>query len=228
LPHRFWLIRHALVEASSLSYLYGTEDVAVCNTTMAEQAPRYAALAALLPRAAKLICTPLTRTQATAAALFRAGYPETPISIDPDFVEQDFGQWQGMPIAGFYARNRDERHPFWPISAAETPPGGESFAAMTERVGPALDRLAATATGFDTIIITHGGTIRAACAHALGLTPHQALSLAVDNISLTRLDHHDNGWRLVSLNEHLSIPAVAACAAPAQRTVQAQTHGALT
>jgi broad specificity phosphatase PhoE len=53
-------------------------------------------------------------------------------------------------------------------------------------------------------VISHGGAIRAACAHAIGLDPHQALSLAVDNISLSRLEHNGSGWRLVSLNEQLS------------------------
>ncbi len=228
MQHRFWLIRHALVDAAALCFLYGTNDVPICDTTMAADAPRYAALAARLPRPARMIVTPLSRTQATAAAIVRAGYPDVPPTIDPAFVEQNFGELQGLPIAGFDARTRHERHPFWPIHAAETPPGGESFADMIGRVGPALDRLGGSATSRDTIIVTHGGTIRAACAYALGLSPHQALSLSVDNISLTRLEHHDNGWRLISLNEHLFTCEDATCEAPAARTTLAQPEGALT
>lgn len=207
MDHRFWLIRHALVAAGSLSYLYGTDDVPVCELAMTEDAPRYAALAARLPRGARLVCTPLSRTQITAQAIIRAGYPaQTPI-IDPAFVEQDFGDFQGMPISGFDARQEGARHPFWPIHAAETPPGGESFDAMIARVGAGLERLAANATGRDTVIISHGGAIRAACAHAMGLSAHQALCFAIDNISLTRLEHQDKGWRILSVNEHLSISA---------------------
>jgi broad specificity phosphatase PhoE len=202
--HRFWLIRHALVHPDSLTYLYGTNDVPVCDITMVADTPRYEALAARLPHPARLITSPLSRTQITAAAIIRAGYPDQTAIADPAFVEQDFGDWQGLPIAGFEARGAHERHPFWPIHAAETPPNGESFDDMVMRVGTALERLAAQPAGRDTIIITHGGTIRAACAHILGLTAHQALSLAVDNISLTRLEHRQTGWRLISLNEHLS------------------------
>lgn len=227
MQHRFWLIRHALVDAAALTYLYGTNDVPICDSTMAADAPRYAALAARLPRPARLIATPLSRTQVTAAAIFRAGYPDTPLGIDPAFVEQNFGDWQGLPISGFDARTPHERHPFWPIHAAETPPGGESFDEMVARVGPALDRLAATGPA-DTIIVTHGGTIRAACAHALKLSAHQALSLSVDNISLTRLEHNDNGWRLISLNEHLFTSRGAACEARGARTTVPQSQGALT
>ncbi len=211
--HYFWLVRHALVHPDSLTYLYGTDDVPICDATMAADAPRYAALAARLPRPARLICTPLSRTQHTAAALMRAGYPTQTPMIDAAFVEQNFGEFQGMPIAGFDARDRDARHPFWPIHATETPPGGENFDAMIARVGAGLERLVASAEGQHTIIVSHGGAIRAACAHALGLSAHQALCLAVENISLTRLEHNDAGWRVLSVNEHLSTLACETTAA---------------
>ncbi len=206
----FWLIRHALVHPDSLTQLYGTNDVPVCDVTMAADAPRYAALAARLPRPARLICTPLTRTQLTAAALIRAGYPDETPQIDPAFVEQNFGSFQGQPISDFDARSTTERHPFWPVHAQETPPGGENFADMIARTGAGLERLLASPER-DTIIVSHGGAIRAMCAYALGLTAHQALCFSVDNISLTRLEHNRHGWRILSVNEHLSTTA---CATP--------------
>ncbi len=168
--HRFWLIRHALVHPDSLTCLYGTNDVPICEATMASDAPRYAALAARLPRPARWVATPLSRTQLTAAALFSAGYPAQPLQIEAAFVEQDFGDWQGLPITGFEAREPHQRHPFWPIHAAETPPNGESFDGMTARVGAGLEALLGSAATADTVIVTHGGAIRAACAHALGLS----------------------------------------------------------
>ncbi len=206
--HRFWFVRHALVHPAALANLYGTDDVPICDATMAAQAERYAALAGRLPYPARFICTPLSRTQLTAAAVFRAGYPEQKPQIDPAFVEQDFGALQGQPIASFETRSEGERHPFWPIHAAETPPGGESFSHLIARVGAGLEALRASAKGAHTIIVSHGGAIRAACAHVLGLTPHQALCLQIDNISLTQIEYSARGWRLLSVNEH---PSAAAC-----------------
>lgn len=200
---RFWLVRHALVHPDSLTFLYGTNDVPVCEITMAADAHRYAALAARLPQPARLIVTPLSRTQLTAEALFAAGYPEQKWDIERAFIEQDFGDWQGTPIEDFANRPALNRHPFWPISAAEKPPGGESFEDMITRVGAALERLVEDGPD-DIVVISHGGAIRAACAHALGLNPHQALSLSIENISLTRLEHNGSNWRLISLNEQLS------------------------
>ncbi len=201
---RFWLIRHALVHPDALTCLYGTQDVAICEVTMAADVHRYRALANRLPRPAMWYVTPLSRTHLTAEAIFDAGYPEQNAAIEPAFIEQDFGEWQGVPMQDFSARLGVSRHPFWPIAAAERPPGGESFAEMIHRVGTAMERMAREHQGHDVVVISHGGAIRAACAHAIGLDPHQALSLAVDNISLSRLEHNGSGWRLVSLNEQLS------------------------
>jgi broad specificity phosphatase PhoE len=201
--HSFWLIRHALVDAAALQFLYGTNDVPLCETSLAATSETYRALAARLPRGANFVCTPLSRTQRTADAIFAAGYPACTPEIDPAFIEQDFGDFQGLPIADFDSRATGQRHPFWPIGSEETPPNGENFAAMRARVGAGLTRLAATPG--ETIIVSHGGAIRAACAFALDLNAHQALSLAVENLSLTRLAYHPpHGWRILSVNEHLS------------------------
>jgi alpha-ribazole phosphatase len=201
---RFWLIRHAVVIREAQKFLYGRNDVPVCTEAMAGDAPRYAALAARLPRPGRFLVTPLSRTHATAAALMRAGYPAHELIEDADFIEQDFGTWQGQDLQDFSGRPVDRRHPFWPIHAAEQPPQGESFSQVIARVGGGLERLARAADApDDTIVISHGGAIRAACAHALSLTPHQALSLSIENISLTRLERGPHGWRVVSLNEHL-------------------------
>lgn len=201
--NQFWLIRHALVDRGSLPYLYGTEDVPICAQTMEMQAQNYALLANRLPRPARFVCTPLSRTQLTADALERAGYPAQERLIDPAFIEQDFGALQGRPMSDFETQNR---HPFWPISAAETPPGGESFENLIERVGNGLEALCENKAATDTVIVCHGGTIRAACAYALKLTPHQALCLQIDNISLTRIVKTTQGWRVLSINEHPYTP----------------------
>jgi len=84
---------------------------------------------------------------------------------------------------------------------------------LIARVGAGLERLVETAEGRHSIIISHGGAIRAACAYALGLTAHQALCLAIDNISLTRLEYSRIGWRVLSINEQASTLACATASA---------------
>ena len=68
------------------------------------------------------------------------------------------------------------------------------------RVGQAMERLAAAHAEKDVVIVSHGGAIRAAVAHALNIAAGNALHLAVQNISLTRLERHPAGWRVVCVN----------------------------
>lgn len=202
-PARFYLIRHATVEPASLAMLYGQMDVPICNVRLAHDAPRYAALGIRLPKPANWVVTSLSRTRMTAEAIMSSGYGIVRFETEPALIEQDFGAWQGLPIHQF--ADRPAQHPFWPVGSDEQPPGGESFSDMRHRVSIALDRLAKAHAGQAIVAVSHGGPIRAAVAHALDLSSHQALSLAVDNLSLTRLERYAHAWRMVSLNEQISI-----------------------
>ncbi len=203
---RLFLIRHALVEPSARTVMYGSMDVALCDLALREEAVSYRWLAHRLPSPARWVVTPLSRTRATAAAIFAAGYPETPLAVERDLQEQDLGEWQGLSHERFAELVRHKPHPFWPHGAEEKPPGGESFADVVARVGPVLERLASTHDGEDVVIIAHGGSIRAAIAHAMGLTGHQALVFSIKNLSLSRLEKHGPDWRVAAVNEEPFTP----------------------
>jgi broad specificity phosphatase PhoE len=198
---RFWLLRHAMVDEASRAFLYGRMDVPCCPDALVRQAGAYAILARRLPRGAAWVVSPLTRTQRTAAAIQQAGYPATPAAVEPGLTEQDLGEWQGLPHADLPARLREPAHAFWPLGATETPPGGESIATVVRRVGATLERLAAAHAGGDVVAVSHGGAIRAAVAHAAGVSPHAVLHFSVQNLSLTVLERQPVGWRVVSVNE---------------------------
>lgn len=196
----FWLIRHAVVAENARATIYGVMDVELCPATLVSAMPSYAALASHLPQPADWVVTPLSRTRLTADAIFRAGYPAAAYTVEPDLIEQSMGEWQGLVHADLPAKLRVPAHPFWPMSGTEVPPGGESMATVIGRVGAAMERLAAAATR-DTVIVSHGGAIRAAVAHALGIGPDHALHLSVANLSLTRMERLDGGWRVIAVNE---------------------------
>jgi alpha-ribazole phosphatase len=198
---RFWLIRHALVDAEARKKLYGTEDVPICESTMAAQGEAYAELGRRLPQPARWLVTPLSRTHRTAQAIFAAGYPEQSWTVAPAFIEQSFGRLQGLDGAELAQYLSLPAHDFWPISHAERPEGGESFEQVIGRVGVGLEDLAQAHKGEDIVIVCHGGAIRAAIAHVLGLGGESALRLSIGNISLTRLEQRGQAWRVVSANE---------------------------
>lgn len=198
---RFWLIRHALVAENERATLYGVMDVQLCPDSLVAQVPMYRALAARLPRPATWICTPLSRTRRTAEAIFAAGYPAQAPIVEPDLIEQNLGDYQGLRHAALPPLLSAPAHPFWPLAGTERPPGGESVADMLVRVGAALDRLAERHAGQDVVAVSHGGAIRAAVAHAMAIDADRALHLSVWNLSLTRLERLPEGWRVVAVNE---------------------------
>jgi alpha-ribazole phosphatase len=198
---RIWLIRHAIVDENARAILYGIMDVPLCETSLLEQTPMYRALAARLPRPAAWKITPLSRTRRTAEAIFAAGYPRTEPEIEPDLIEQSLGEWQGLPHADLPARLTLPKHAFWPLAGNERPPGGETMDDVIERVGASLERIAEQHADEDVVIVSHGGAIRAAVAYCLRIGPDNALHLAVQNLSLTRLERNPEGWRVTCVNE---------------------------
>lgn len=200
---RFWLVRHAPVSEAARAILYGTMDVELSPADLAAALPLRRALAARLPHPAAWVVSPLSRTRLTAEALFAAGYPEAVPEVEADLIEQSLGEWQGLTHAELPQRLAGPAHAFWPLSGGERPPGGESIEDVIGRVGRTLERLAARHNGTDIVIVGHGGAIRAAVAHALGIDSAAALTFSVHNLSLTRLERHAHAWRVVSVNELL-------------------------
>jgi alpha-ribazole phosphatase len=197
----FWLIRHALVAENARAFLYGVMDVPLCEPTLLEQAPMYRSLAARLPRPADWLVTPLSRTRRTAETIFAHGYPAADLTVEPGLIEQSLGEWQGLPHHELPARLAYPAHAFWPLAGNEKPPNGESMAEVITRVGAAMERLAETHTGRDVVIVSHGGAIRGAIAHALAIGPDNALHMSIQNLSLTRLQRTPDGWRVQCVNE---------------------------
>ena len=201
---RWWWIRHAPV-TSRAGWCYGQEDwPADCSDGTA-----FAALAGLLPRDALWVTTPLQRTRQTAEAIGTAGYPlPQPFLVEPELMEQSFGEWQSKRHDELRAAPDSVHTNFWLAPARHKPPGGESFVEVTERVARAIGRLTSIHGGRDIVAVTHGGTIRAAIGVALGLDPETALGFQVENLSLTRLDHIRDGgfaggdaWRVARVNQ---------------------------
>jgi len=106
-----------------------------------------------------------------------------PCLVLPDLAEQSFGEWEGQPWSEI--RGADA---FLASPVLTAPPGGESFAHCASRtlliLQGALDGEAPT------LVLGHGGPLRAILAHFMGLSLERALDLAWPHHGLTRLDVH--------------------------------------
>ncbi len=127
-----------------------------------------------LPRNVVLVESGLIRCSQTIGALEAAGLPLPPAHVEPDLAEQDFGRWQGRSWALLTAVKDPDLAAFWQNPATATPPDGESFSSMIERVRPVIERLSNDHAGRDILAVAHAGTIRAALAVALDIhrNPH--------------------------------------------------------
>lgn len=197
---RWWWVRHAPVRADG-GRIYGQADPP-CDCS---ERPVFERLARVLPKNAVWVASNLLRTQQTAEAIWEAGYGD---GIDlrrfPELAEQDLGSWQGKDRAAFFASRVSSPSSYWFATADERAPGGESFADVVARVATAVDRLTAEYKGRDIVAVGHGGSIRAALVTAMGLTPQRVLGVAIENCSISRLDHYQGigeaGWRTVMVN----------------------------
>lgn len=200
---RWWWIRHAPA-INGNGRLYGQEDLD-CDVG---NRPRFETLAGLLPEDAVWLATPLSRTQKTLGAIADAGGFDVAPDLVDAFMEQYFGEWQGLRWDEMEARDPDLYAAFWTDPSGNAPPGGESFAGVIERVAPEMERLTDKYSGRDIVCVAHGGSIRAAVAHALDLHHERGLSLTIDTLSLTRIDHIEGGvlngmgkvWRVGGVN----------------------------
>jgi len=200
-----FLVRHAPVVGQA-GRCYGIKDVE-CDTT---DARAFEGLARILPdKDALWTVTPLSRTVRTANAVWAARQVSAPdYRIVPGLIEQSFGDWQGKTYAelGAYghgdARNT---HRHWLTMAEIKPENGESFIEVCARVAAALDETVASAKGRPIAMVCHGGVVRAALSHVLGIAPEAALSIVVDTLSVTRVDRFDgagrgHSWRVAYVN----------------------------
>jgi broad specificity phosphatase PhoE len=198
---RWWWVRHAPVRSDG-GNIYGQSDIE-CDCS---DKPVFAGVAKFLPRDAIWFASNLKRTHQTAEAIIAAGMPKPDkIHRDKAFAEQDLGEWQGMNRAAFFASRPASIASLWFAPAHERAPCGESFNDLSDRTVAAIKRISAEYAGRDIICVSHGGPIKAAIAHALGLDAGKGFAFTIDNCSVTRLDYLSgsghSGWRIPMINQ---------------------------
>lgn len=194
---RWWWIRHAPTDVPP-GTLTGRSEAPIHAPVPPSTLAALASLRANLPETAlHLVVTGLSRSRETARHLIDDNFDIITKVVEKDFEEQSFGNWEG---GSYDAVPRS----FWDDPANAVPPGGESFADLCLRVKSGIERHSHRVGEGDIVAVAHAGSIRAAVADALSLPPARALSLALDPLSLTRLDRIAMSgrveWRIVTVN----------------------------
>ena len=168
---RLYLIRHGESVWNAARRLQGQADPDLSPRGEDQARELATALPPQLPRDA--ICSDLRRASRTAALLGLHAQP------DRRWREIGVGEWAGQDTDDL--RTRDPA--CWRAWRAGdfTPPGGESGEAFRDRLSDALDALSG-----DSLVVTHGGVIRAVTSIILDL-PSDRLA-PVPPASITILD----------------------------------------
>ena len=187
------IVRHGQTAANAEGLLLGRADPPLTDLGRRQAA----ALAAALPRPARVVSSPLGRAKETAAAF---GHP---VEVDDRWVELDYGGLDGVhpdAVGGeMWAR--------WRADPRFVPAGGESLHQLGTRVREACGELAPMAADQDVVVVTHVSPIKAAVAWALGVGDEVAWRLFVADASVCRVALRPEGPALVAFNHQYPPPA---------------------
>ena len=138
---------------------------------------------------AHMLTAPARAARETAAAL------GLNVEVEPRLRDCDYGRWRGLASKDVAEREPDA-FAAWLGEPMAAPHGGESFAALIERVGAWLTQSLAREGA--TLAVTHASVVRAALVTALGAGPSAFWRVDAAPLSLARLSGHGKRWNLVA------------------------------
>jgi len=140
------------------------------------------------------VTSPLRRAVRTAQEV--AAATGAPVVTDDGFRETDFGAWEGLTFAEVRERWPAEMTA-WLADPAVAPPGGESFAEVSERVTVALHRVLAARERQAVLIVSHVTPIKMLVAAALLAPPAALYRMHLDVAALSEIDWYADGPALL-------------------------------
>jgi alpha-ribazole phosphatase len=173
-PVPLYLMRHG--EPALTGRMLGRTDCAATDTGIAACLAQAEDLAV-----SAVVSSDLVRASACATAIAqRTGQVA---AIDPRWRELDFGAWDGLAAADIEATALGR---FWDDPDCNPPPDGERWSSLTGRVAAAVGQVTAP-----TLIVTHGGAMRAALAVLCGFDQRQLWAFDLPYASVLALNLWD-------------------------------------
>jgi broad specificity phosphatase PhoE len=191
-PTRILLLRHA--ETAAPDRFHGCEsDIALSLQGLAQADEAARRIAARRPAA--VYCSGLRRAVETAGPIGRACGVE-PIVVEA-LHERRMGLLSNTPREDTWPIYEEARRRWMAGELDHTHEGGESFAAIRDRVVPIFRELAEQHRGQTIAVVAHGVVIRVLlCSLVEGFGPHRFGELPIDYVRVYELSCEDRRWRL--------------------------------
>jgi len=194
-PTRLLLLRHGQTELSVERRYSGRGNPALTEVGR-QQATAAARYLAQRGGIAAVFSSPLQRAYDTAATAAKALGLD--VTVDDDLIETDFGAWEGLTFAQAAERDPD-LHRRWLRDTGTTPPGGESFDEVLDRVLSVRERIIATQEGATVLVVSHVTPIKMLLRLALDAGPGILYRLHLDLASLSIAEFYSDGASSVRL-----------------------------
>jgi broad specificity phosphatase PhoE len=190
------LVRHGQTDPNVRGLFLGRAD-----PPLTEAGYRQAcALAAALPRADRIVSSPLARARHTAAVLAGAApgvADAAEVEVDARWIEMDYGELDGRPPSALGERTWQT----WREDPEFVPAGGESVAAVCARVREACEELAQDAARGNVVVVSHVSPIKAAVTWALGVGDEVGWRMFLDDAAVCRIDTSGPAPLLLAFND---------------------------
>ena len=147
-----------------------------------------------------LLVSPMQRTRDTAEEI--GNFVEVAPIFDEDWIEASFGKWDGL-TPDEVEEQFPEEFKAWVSDAWYPQGGGEPYAAVAERAGIALNKVAAEYPGQTVAIVTHNVVVKGAVCVALQ-TPIDSIfhvDVAPCSITTIKIWPSDGLMALMSMSE---------------------------
>jgi len=169
-------IRHGETDWNREFRFQGQRDIPLNDHGRRQAARNGRAVAGILAEGDwHLVASPLERTTETMRiVLDAAGQPGRRFATTPRLMEANYGDWEGLTLGDITRRYPKQVRARIADKWGYAPPNGESYKAVSERVGVWLKSLDAP-----TFLVAHGGVLRALFYLLAGLPAHDAPHLAV-------------------------------------------------
>lgn len=193
---RLYLIRHCETYLNSIKVYYGRTDCSLNQTGVLQVEQLFESFKGVSIDA--IISSPLKRCTETAEIL--RGAFETEITLEPDFIELDFGIWEGLHYKEI-SENYPEQWEKWVTDWKNTaPPKGESFNEMYKRVKGALDKILNEFKGQNVLIVSHKGCLQIIASLLLREDDRLFWNFTFEHGRYSLLELSDEIWVVKKLN----------------------------
>jgi len=189
---RLLAIRHGATAFSQERRYAGSHDIPLSPEGWRQCSALARALESF--HAAAVYASPLVRARESAAPIAAAQGIE--VTLESDFREMCFGDWEGLTRDEAERRFPDD-YKLWQTAPEQfARPGSETLGAVAKRVGRAVAELQATHLGETVILVSHGVVTRLIILAALGLGPDRLWSVAASPAGISEIEYRDD-WATV-------------------------------